>query len=65
MDIHEYQAKQLLTEYGVKIADGGLAYSPEDAVQRAREIGAMSGWLRPRFIQAPEAKPVASRCANP
>jgi malate-CoA ligase subunit beta len=39
MDIHEYQAKQLLAEYGVKIADGGLAYSPEDAVQRAREIG--------------------------
>ncbi|MCQ8117273.1 malate--CoA ligase subunit beta [Methylomonas rosea] len=39
MDIHEYQAKQLLADYGVKIADGGLAYSPEDAVQRAREIG--------------------------
>lgn len=39
MDIHEYQAKEILTEYGVKIADGGLAYSPEDAVQRAREIG--------------------------
>ncbi|QWF71530.1 malate--CoA ligase subunit beta [Methylomonas paludis] len=39
MDIHEYQAKQLLAEYGVKIADGGLAYSPEDAVQRTREIG--------------------------
>jgi len=39
VDIHEYQAKEILTEYGVKIADGGLAYSPEDAVQRAREIG--------------------------
>ncbi len=39
MDIHEYQAKQLLAEYGIKIAEGGLAYSPEDAVQRAREIG--------------------------
>lgn len=39
MDIHEYQAKEILAEYGVKIADGGLAYSPEDAVQRAREIG--------------------------
>ena len=39
MDIHEYQAKQLLAEYGVKIAAGGLAYSPEDAVQRARDIG--------------------------
>lgn len=39
MDIHEYQAKEILADYGVRIADGGLAYSPEDAVQRAREIG--------------------------
>ena len=39
MDIHEYQAKELLSGYGVKIAEGGLAYSPEDAIQRAREIG--------------------------
>ncbi len=39
MDIHEYQAKDLLAGYGVKISDGGLAYSPEDAVQRTREIG--------------------------
>jgi malate-CoA ligase subunit beta len=39
VDIHEYQAKELLSAYGVKIAEGGLAYSPEDAVQRARDIG--------------------------
>ncbi len=38
MDIHEYQAKEILAGYGVKILDGGLAYSPEEAVQRAREI---------------------------
>ncbi|MEI6192679.1 MAG: ATP-grasp domain-containing protein, partial [Nitrosomonadaceae bacterium] len=38
MDIHEYQAKEILAEYGVKIAEGGLAYSPEEAIQRAREI---------------------------
>ncbi len=39
MDIHEYQAKEILAGCGVKIADGGLAYSPEQAVQRARDIG--------------------------
>jgi malate-CoA ligase subunit beta len=39
VDIHEYQAKELLQGYGVRMAEGGLAYSPEDAVQRAREIG--------------------------
>lgn len=39
MDIHEYQAKEILSGYGVKIAEGGMAYSPEGAVQRARDIG--------------------------
>jgi succinyl-CoA synthetase beta subunit len=39
MDIHEYQAKTLLAEYGMPIAQGGLAYSPEQAVYRAKEIG--------------------------
>ncbi len=39
MDIHEYQAKELLTKFGVSIAPGGLAYSPEQAVYRAKEIG--------------------------
>lgn len=44
MDIHEYQAKEILAEYGVKIADGGLAYSPEEAIQRAREINS-NNWV--------------------
>ncbi|MFK7816441.1 MAG: malate--CoA ligase subunit beta [Gammaproteobacteria bacterium] len=39
MDIHEYQAKEILSECGVGIAAGGLAYSPEQAVYRAKEIG--------------------------
>jgi malate-CoA ligase subunit beta len=39
VDIHEYQAKEILSGYGVKIAEGGMAYSPEDAVQRSMEIG--------------------------
>jgi len=44
LDIHEYQAKEILAEYGVKIAEGGLAYSPVEAVQRAREISS-SNWV--------------------
>ncbi|MGV0005543.1 MAG: malate--CoA ligase subunit beta [Candidatus Porifericomitaceae bacterium WSBS_2022_MAG_OTU9] len=39
MDIHEYQAKELLSGFGVKVPKGGLAYSPEQAVYRAKEIG--------------------------
>ena len=35
MDIHEYQAKELLSKFGVAIPRGGLAYSPEQATYRA------------------------------
>ena len=39
MDIHEYQAKEILAKFGVPIPKGALAYSPEQAAYRAREIG--------------------------
>ncbi|MEO0918813.1 MAG: ATP-grasp domain-containing protein, partial [Pseudomonadota bacterium] len=39
MDIHEYQAKEVLAGFGVAIPDGALAYSPEQAAYRARELG--------------------------
>ena len=39
MDIHEYQAKELLYRFGVPIPRGGLAYSPEQATYRASELG--------------------------
>ena len=39
MEIHEYQAKQILKDFGVNVPLGGLAYSPEQAVYRANEIG--------------------------
>lgn len=39
MDIHEYQAKEVLSNFGVAIPQGALAYSPEQAAYRAREMG--------------------------
>ena len=39
MDIHEYQAKEILARFGVATPKGALAYSPEQAAYRAREIG--------------------------
>lgn len=39
MEIHEYQAKALLADYGVAVPQGGLAYSPEQATYRSHEIG--------------------------
>lgn len=39
MDIHEYQAKDILSSYGVPVPAGGLAYSPEQASYRCSELG--------------------------
>jgi malate-CoA ligase subunit beta len=44
MDIHEYQAKELLARYGVPVPRGGLSYSPEQASYRATEIGG-TAWV--------------------
>mgnify|MGYP001270567837 FL=1 len=44
MDIHEYQAKKILSDFGVKIPTGGIVYSPENAENKARELGG-SKWV--------------------
>ncbi|WP_137111240.1 malate--CoA ligase subunit beta [Rhodobacter sp. SY28-1] len=44
MDIHEYQAKEILGRFGVPVPKGGLAYSPEQAAYRARELGG-NAWV--------------------
>jgi malate-CoA ligase subunit beta len=44
MDVHEYQAKELLARYGVPIPRGGVVYSPEQASYRSKELGG-SAWV--------------------
>lgn len=44
MDVHEYQAKELLARYGVPVPRGAVVYSPEQASYRARELGG-SSWV--------------------
>ena len=39
MNIHEYQAKAVLRDYGVPVAKGTAAFSPEEAVKTAKEMG--------------------------
>ncbi len=41
MDIHEYQAKEILAKAGVGLARGAVAFSAEQAVYAATELG---GW---------------------
>ena len=39
MNIHEYQAKQLLAKFGVAVPDGGVAYTPKEAASVADRLG--------------------------
>jgi len=39
MNIHEYQAKEILKRYGVTVPRGGVAYTPDEAVKVAEELG--------------------------
>lgn len=43
MNIHEYQAKELLKSYGVKIQEGIVADSPEGALEAAKKLNASTG----------------------
>ena len=40
MNIHEYQAKQILAQYGVAVLKGGVAWSPEEAERIAASLAA-------------------------
>ena len=39
MKIHEYQAKELLKNYNVPIPEGRVAFSPDEAVEVAKNLG--------------------------
>lgn len=51
MNIHEYQAKGILKEFGVKTLKGGIAKTPEDAVKAAQSMGG-SVWVVKAQIHA-------------
>ena len=38
MNVHEYQAKELMAQFGVPVPKGGLAQTPEEAVGVARDL---------------------------
>ncbi|MDH3712010.1 MAG: succinate--CoA ligase subunit beta, partial [Cyclobacteriaceae bacterium] len=43
MNIHEYQAKDLLKNYGVRIQEGIVADNPEKALEAAKQLHAETG----------------------
>ncbi|MEX2566665.1 MAG: ADP-forming succinate--CoA ligase subunit beta [Cyclobacteriaceae bacterium] len=43
MNIHEYQAKEVLKSYGVKIQEGIVVDSPEEALEAAKKLNEKTG----------------------
>ena len=39
LKIHEYQAKDILTRYGVPVPQGQVAHAPQEAIECAKQIG--------------------------
>jgi succinyl-CoA synthetase beta subunit len=43
MNIHEYQGKQILRQFGVAVPSGAVAFTPDEAVEAARKIKEETG----------------------
>ena len=43
MNIHEYQGKEILKRYGVRIQEGIVATTPEEAVEAAKKLTEQTG----------------------
>ena len=56
MHIHEYQAKKILQSYGVKVPKGKIAYTPNEAVRVAKEIGGLSWMVKAQIHSGARSK---------
>lgn len=45
MNIHEYQAKQVLNHYQIRIPGGGIVYTPGEAKRTAKKISPAGPWV--------------------
>ena len=65
MKIHEYQAKELFRKYDVPVPEGGVAFTPEEAVGLAETLGGYPVVVKARSMPAGAAKAGASNWPNP
>ena len=51
MNIHEYQAKKILENFGIEIPNGQIAYTPMEARRAARAVSPHGPWVLKAQIQ--------------
>ena len=56
MNIHEYQAKQLFSSYGINVLKGNIAYNVDDAVKIAEGIASKKWVVKAQIHAGVEAK---------
>ena len=52
MNIHEYQAKKILAQYGIFVPPGGIAYTPSEAKRVAQKLSSRGPWMLKAQIQS-------------
>lgn len=52
MNIHEYQAKKILAQYGINVPKGGIAYTPAEAKRVAQQLSSRGPWMLKAQIQS-------------
>ena len=62
MNLHEYQGKEILNSFGVRIQRGIVASTPEEAVAAAKQLNEKQehrgGLSKPKFTLVVEVKVV-------
>ena len=56
MNIHEYQAKDLFRQYGVRTLEGVVASNPEEAARACKNLGEIFGLLKLKSMRVVEEK---------
>ena len=52
MNIHEYQAKKILSQYGINVPAGGIAYTPFEAKRVAQQLSSRGPWMLKAQVQS-------------
>ena len=64
MNIHEYQAKELFRNYDIKVLNGKVAFSSEEAIKIAKEIDATKWVIKAQIYAGGRGKGGGIKLAN-